>query len=601
MKKAKLFLYAFLFSVTSCDVLDKEPLDMISDNVVWADQALMDDYLNQCYAEMKFYFEMPYDADMNSLMVNNSTNSITIADEGDEAWGGTRFKTNNINISGGLFEWWGYSTVRKLNIFIDKMNSSDVSETYRQQRLAEACFLRAFAYFNMVKRYGGVPLITTVPELTSPEKDLYPAREKEEVVYDFILSELNDIIDNEKLPKEYDSANEGRPTYYAALALKSRVAMYAGSIATWGTVQNNGIVGIPRSKAITYWQASFDASEKIIKSNKFHLYEKYPTDKVKNFRNLFLDEDNNPEVIFSERFNGLAGKGHSWDMLNVPVGYHTWGGGQKINIYLDMVESFDNIDGTSGIIDRDKVAAGHLWTMEELWGKKDPRFKASVFGHGSIWTHKEGTFALDYHSAILVDGQKRTSGSYKGVLCKRNSAGRQKTHFGVLKYLDEEERSVTHERRYSDTDYIIFRLGEIYLNYAEAAIELGRNEDALEAVNIIRKRAGMPKYSSITRETVRKERKVELAFEGNRYFDLVRWRRAVNDLTKDYHNLVFILDGDSFEEGKYDVLTAKYKLEITNNAAGSPHPYFEEKHYYLPISNLRTAANPNLVENPGYY
>src|SRR5690606_28864628 len=99
-------------------------------------------------------------------------------------------------------------------------------------------------------------------------------------------------------------------------------------------------------------------------------------DKSRNFRNLFLDE-NNSEVIFSQIYNGQSGVGSSYDMLEAPHRFHVIVGGQFTTPYLQMVESFDNTDGTSGVIDRDKIASGHSWTITELFGKKDPRFKAS--------------------------------------------------------------------------------------------------------------------------------------------------------------------------------------------------------------------------------
>ncbi len=586
--------------VSCSKVLDKKPLDTITDAVLWSDPVLMDDYLNQCYAEMRFYFEMPYGKDMNSLMTNNSTDALTIADEAFPSWAETATspRPDWVNINGGNFEWWGYPTVRKLNIFIEKLQNPGLTEEYRKQRLGEARFLRAFAYFNMVKRYGGVPLITKELKLDDADEELYPNRNKEEEVYDFILSELDAI--SADLPGQVNAADLGRPGKYAALALKSRAAMYAASIASWGTIELNGIVGIPQGKAASYWQASYDASAAIINSGKYTLYNKIPGDKAANFRNIFLDEGN-AEVIFSERFDGLAGKGHSLDMLTVPWSYHVWGGGQKISPYLEMVESFDNVDGTPGTIDRDKIDAGYLWTVDELWGKKDPRFKASIYTHGTKWTGQGGPEILDYHYAILVNGDKQTTGSYKGVLARSRSIGEPRTNFGMLKYLDEEERALVQERKYSDVDYIIFRLGEIYLNLAEAALELGKAEEALDAVNSIRDRAGMPKYTAINSTLIRKERKVELAFEGNRYFDVRRWRAAVSDLTREYHNLTFILDGNSFTENNYNVLTAKYKIEIVGNVGGNVPAYFQEKHYYMPISNPRTGINSNLVENPGYF
>ncbi len=595
MKRIAILIYVSLIVFTSCDdVLDKQPLDLITDATLWSDQVLIDDYLNQCYAEMNFYFEMPYGQDINYLMANRSHDAITLSDEAHCGWGDeiNAPKSDWITISGGIFEWWGYSTIRKLNIFIERMETLDFPESYLAQRMAEARFLRAFAYFDMVKRYGGIPIITRAQELNDSRDELYRKRDLEDSVYQFIISEIDAIALD--LQETY---GDGRATKYAALALKSRAAMYAASIAQWGSVQLDGIVGIPSEEASNYWQISYDASKAIISSEKFALYNK-SENKVENYRNLFLDE-NNSEVIFSERFDGISGKGHIWDMMEVPYSYHVWGKGQNACVYLEMIESYDNIDGTSGVIDRDKISDGHLWTVEELWGKKDPRFKASVYTHGTSWLDANGSLILDYHDAIeITDGSLLTTGSFKGILSRSRSYGRT-TPFGILKYLDE-DMAVVHERHYSKTDYIIFRLGEIYLNYAEAAIELGKNDEALWAVNEIRKRAGMPIYNSITRELVRKERKVELAFEGTRYFDVRRWRTAVDDLTKSYHGLRYILDGASMVEGQYDVNTQKFKIIIVDDVSGLPIPYFDEKHYYLPISVSRTSNNSNLVENPGY-
>ncbi len=594
MRKIYFITALFLLSLLSCeDILNKQPLDIISDAVLWSDPILIDDYLNQCYAEMNFYFEMPYEHDVNFLMANRSHDAITLSDEAMCGWADEieAPQTKDITISGGVFEWWGYPTLRRLNIFIEKMDALELDESYKNNRIAEARFLRAFSFFNLVKRYGGIPLITKAQKLDDPKEELYPKRDKEEVVYQFIISEIDAIYNN--LPESF---GDGRATKYAALALKSRAALYAASIAEWGEINLDGVVGIPSEMAEYFWEIAYNASKEIMSSGKFTLYNK-SEDKVQNYRNIFLDKDN-PEVIFSERFDGISGKGHIWDMLEVPYSYHVWGKGQNACVYLEMVESYDNIDGTSGTIDRELVDNEHLWTVEELFGKKDPRFKASIYTHGTPWTHTEGPFILDYHDAIETTDGVLTSGSYKGVLSRSQSYGRP-TPFGILKYLDE-SLAVEHERGYSKTDYIVFRYAEILLNFAEAAFELGRTQEAKDAINLIRSRAGMFSYESIDRKKIRKERKIELAFEGNRYFDLRRWRTATEKLTHSFHGIRYILDGTSIVEGGYDVMTQRFKLEIIENVTGLPHPFFDEQHYYLPISLSRTTNNPNLVENPGY-
>jgi hypothetical protein len=144
-------------------------------------------------------------------------------------------------------------------------------------------------------------------------------------------------------------------------------------------------------------------------------------------------------------------------------------------------------------------------------------------------------------------------------------------------------------RETSDEDYMIYRYGEILLNYAEAAFYLGLTGEALDKVNMIRERAGMPLLGAITEEAIRHERAVELAYEENRYWDLRRWRIAHEKLdglrTKGLEFTYY------FNEDKYDFA---YKNGDPSSRT------FQDRHYYLPLGVTRVADNPELVENPGY-
>src|SRR5690606_21669240 len=121
----------------------------------------------------------------------------------------------------------------------------------------------------MVKRYGGVPLLTTVPQLNSPESLLYPKRNTEQELWDFVLSETKEIADIlPSVQNEY-----GRATKWAALSLHSRAALYAGSVAKYGTLNENGLTGLPSGFASTYFQMAYDAADKIIHEGPFDLYK----------------------------------------------------------------------------------------------------------------------------------------------------------------------------------------------------------------------------------------------------------------------------------------------------------------------------------------
>lgn len=582
MKKLIYIVIASLIGLPACnvDVLEKKPLDVISDLQLWQDAALIDAYMADVYRDMVFLGDMEYGG---SRVGFSLTYTIVMADEAGPGWeNGKRVNILNVGTSSKFNQWWGYPTVRKMNIFLKRMPTSGLNEADKKQKIAEMRFLRAYAYFNMVKRYGGVPLITDVQTLDQPLEELAVKRNKEAEVYDFILSEIDALTPDLLPPGQGDL---GRPSQAAALALKSRAAMYAASIAQWGTVQLDGVVGIPADRARAYWQASYDASKAIMDGGKFALYNAMPNDKSMNYRNIFLDE-NNVEVIFSEIYDGPGGKVHNWDHFNAPAGYNAWGIGAQISAYLEMVEEYENVDGSSGIIDRDKIANGHLWTMQELFGKKDPRFHGSIITQGDTWIGD----TLQKHRGIRREDGTITRNNYKELPATGRSTINTDgiTPFQALKYMDEEIAIAPNNT--SRTDWIVFRYGEILLNHAEAAFELGKPAEALASINQIRERAGMPMRAAIDRNQIRHERKIELVFEGNRYWDVRRWRIAEQALSVRFTNVEFIID----------YATRKHLIRLIPDFEKDINPVFSPRHYYLPITIDRVSNNSNLVENPGY-
>ncbi len=596
MKKLIYIFMIGLISLTSCvnDILQKEPLDIIGDNMLWNDQALLDAYLTDVYTNMYILQnETPasaFDNWASSMDWNGPFIVNELADEATRNWiyGQSQAKMNGIQIGGGVLEWWEYSyqAIRKLNEVIERLPESQIDEGFKKSKVAEARFLRAYNYFSMVKRYGGVPLITKVQDINASDEELYRARDKEQVIYDFVLSEMDAIVND--LP-ERAATELGRPSKYAALALKCRAALYAGSIAQFGTVQLNGILGIDASKANGYYQQAYDAAKAIMNSGSYALYNQ-DADKVTNFKNVFLVK-NNPEIIWAQRHDynqpSQGGNGWVWDFFQCPKP-HAWGAGNQNAPYLEMAEEYEHVDGSTGKLDISAIQQG-LWTMDELWGNKDPRFYATIYMQDTPWQGGKVDF---YNGLLLPDGSILPDGSYNGILAKgsQSSSPGPGTGFGVMKLL-EESHSNMGERATSGTDWPIFRYAEIMLDYAEAAFELGKTGDALDAVNQIRARAGIALLGSIDREKIRHERKVELAFEGQRYWDLRRWRTAVSELTVNRSGLRYILD----------FTTGKYKLQVVKNYDGAnSNPVFYNYNYYFPITTARTGNNPNLVENPGY-
>lgn len=615
---------------TSCqdEILNKIPKDKFTDALVWSDPKLIDSYLLSQY----FYTPvMIQDATTvftswnapagamnrdpssgnanyawkNSVQIYGAVQTLGISDETKIVWAGSTdfnpFKLNGISSNGGMSEYWenAYYTVRNLNEFIAKVQDSPVSTEFKQLRVAEARFLRAYIYFSMVKRYGGVPLLTTVPQLNSTNEILYPKRSSEKEIYDFVISETQAIAEPLAAGTEYGRANK-----WSDLALLSRAALYAGSTAQFGEVQLGGLLGIPKEQAANYYKIAYDAANAIIQSGKYSLYNG-DADKIQNFKNVFLKK-RNCEAIMAKQFDsaGFADGGlntWSWDELQAPEPT-VWGHSGMNGPYLELVEEFEHIDGTSGKLDRTAVQQG-LWTVQELWKDKDPRFFASIWTNETPWPNADGGHLgkniIDFHKGLIKpDGTilKRLGQSFKEL----NSVGAQSvgttqwgnitTGFGVMKYLDPTCDNMKWLAE-SRTDYLIFRYGEVLLNFAEAANELGKSNEALYAVNQIRTRAGIAPLSSIDREKIHHERKVELVFENHRYWDLRRWREAESKLSRSFSGLQYILD----------YTTKKYKIIITEAIDGTTTPpVFPRQNYYFPITKGRIGANSNLIENPGY-
>ncbi len=223
MKNIKYLIITVYLEFSGCeDVLDKQPLDIISDAVVWQDKNLVEAYLNDLY----------YRTDFVNLTGGPGFNEGMVASMGGECrpFGGWQdpytAATTIIDETGAhpSLEYWKYSNIRDVNYFIEKMETeTEFSQEYIDEKIAEARFLRAYMYFEMVKRYGGVPILTVAQSIDTPEEELYVSRNSEKEVYDFIGFEMDAIA--LVLPESYGTEGKGRPTKWAALALKSRAML----------------------------------------------------------------------------------------------------------------------------------------------------------------------------------------------------------------------------------------------------------------------------------------------------------------------------------------------------------------------------------------
>lgn len=571
-------------------VLNKEPLNIISDAQVWNDAALSTAYLDQTLSEITYMFaNCDYDPNGAAAAIHvwDIHDQFTRSDEGRHAYPWyptfTTWGPGLLNKNGGWNEQWMYPTIRECNVFLQEMKTSTLDNATKKYLSARARWARAMCYFGMVERYGGIPLITDAQSIDQSTDQLYVPRAKEEDVYKFIISEMDAIV-----PDLLANEVPGYPSKWAAEALKSRAAMYAASIAEWGAVQLNGIVGIPSSDASMFWQECYAASDTIIKAGGFQLYNKVPNDPATNYQQSFVDA-NNPESIYAVQFKGTEGVGLSngWDMFTGPQGFVAWAGNAAAP-YLETVEWFQHADGSAFTINPTALNS-QLWDPNDLFKNMEPRFYADIYTQNTPW---KGSFCDDHTSLIEPDGTVISTGSYNGVAAQGigNVDGGAITGFGCKKYLNEAS-TILPDNWNTNTPWMVFRLAEIILNQAEADIELGKTGEALSLINQIRDRAGVAEYTSIDRDKVRHERDIELIFESNHLFDLKRWRTATTAISRPFSGLAYSLD----------YTTKKFKVSIVPNIDGNNQKNFFTREYYYPITAARISANSKLApENPGY-
>lgn len=588
--KNKILIVLLIIILPGCidDVLDRKPLNLISDADVWESREMVDIYLVSLYDAIPIgfpnssrYFEANY-TDESSYHEENPPTT----DYGNQA----------IAHNTGMYSW-----IRRANYFLDKIETSSLPEDEIKALAAEGRFIRAYYYFDLVKKYGGMPLITEVQSFDGELEDLQVSRNKEDEVYEFILSELDLAIADLPEKEEWSADNSNRASKSVALALKSRAMLYAGSIARYGSVQIDGLVGIPAAKADKYFTEALNASAAIMESGKYSLYdqlydpESKSGDPAANYQNIFLDEGNE-EVIFQKAFS-FPDKSHRYDNLNVPEGYTT-NQGSGMTPLLGMVESYEYIDGSDGKLNIENIEYN---SPDDLYKNKDPRFEGTILRSGSMFSDRpvqiyrgiydeaDGTL---YES--LAPFPKDPSRNQVGLDGPFPTGNYSKTGFYLKKYLITSKAVV--EPWFSEQNYIDFRYAEILLNHAEAAFELGQKPKALAAINEVRNRAGIKLLTDaeLTLDRLRNERKVELAFEDKRFWDIRRWRIGTDLFRNTFASGLWPYL--KFNNGDY-----KYIFEsVTGYPVDDGQPrIFTQRDYYSNLSSY-ISSNKNIVNNPGW-
>ena len=401
----------------------------------------------------------------------------------------------------------------------------------------EARFLRAYFYSELVKRYGGVPLANELMDMDTDYRNI-PRNTLQECI-DFIVDECGQVAPH--LPAVYQASDMGRVTRGAALALKSRVLLYAASELFNNPVWAQGyerqdLISLSGVDRQTRWENAAKAAGEVL----------WGADVAEagyklsgNYQSLFRSFSDN-EIVLVRR-NGYD---NSFEKSNYPIGADQATGGTAPS--GNLVDAYETTGGRTFSWKDPSMAA-------RPYENRDPRFAATIMPNNSTF-------------------QGRPVECWEGGADGPDKNNASRTGYYLLKYVDPELKLL--QGQSAIHSWIIIRLGEIYLNYAEAMNEAygpdGKGisgKSAREAVNEVRGRVGMPEVLADSkeemREKIRHERRVELAFEDHRFWDVRRWMTAPDDLNAPLKGVkVTRLSYNSFEYQSVEVESRSFKRSM---------------------------------------
>lgn len=621
-----LLVIALLALVYGCgkddDFLNKEPKNILLEESIWKDKTLVLSVLADLYDRIPdnqgiLGGQWQRYGDFNEALISNN---------------GDNWRHQNQDWGYGEWGTWDYGFLRELNLFVQQAGKATaLGDEDRKRFLAEGRFLRALIYFDHVKRMGGVPLILEplTYDFSGDPTYLQYARAKESEIYDFVIKEMEEIKgDLPHLP-----GTKSRATRAAALALEARAALYAGSIAKYGSQKTpevtlpGGEVGIPAARAEGYYQTALRAAQEIINGGGYSLYKKKP-DLSDNFASLFLDKANNTEVILAEDYK-LKSKMHDFTVDNQPSSMTEESFGSKTNPSLNFVQSFELLDNTFAPIANLSGSEFKFYdNPQDIFAGRDARLAGTVILPGSTFRNRPldiwGGFMLADKSIITgtrFNEQKTLPGkSAPEVVVGRDGpiAGLEfsaQTGFLIRKYLDPTIGAGSLGTK-SEVWWVRFRYAEVLLNAAEAAFELGQRAVALGYMNQVRERAGLTKPltdADLTFDRIVHERRVELAFEDHTLWDMKRWRLAtavwngapmteadlkanIGKADKPNTQVFGLIPYKYYAPG--DPNNGKWVFKVAKPNAVTNPDRFRLGNYYSYIGDNVVANNPKIVRNP---
>jgi starch-binding outer membrane protein, SusD/RagB family len=558
MKKI-IIIFVCVLSFFSCsdDILDIPAKDRIADDIVWKDMSLIKAYHNELYNCIQHGFKIHMQSKATDEAYNSISWDIGIIPVGSLTADNVTAVENTHWTGGGNLYYWNtaYQYIRKINVFLEKMQG-DVQIEEKERLIAEAKFLRAYINFMLIQRHGGVPI---VDEVFGMVDDIEFKRNTFEECVQFIEQDLTDAIAGLPVKYEANDANFGRATQDACKAIRSRMYLYAAS-PLFNTSNDQ-----------QKWQKAADAAQDLLESG----YALHP-----DYASLFNQPSGtaNSEMIFARTFS--ATNFHQAPMHNLGRRYGAYGGWWASNgPSQNLVDDYEMSNGEPpffGFGDEKTINPASGYDPQNPYVNRDPRFYHTVI-------HDSSVYHGDLHEMWVS-----SDGKTWGYDSEKQSSDNPRTCYILRKFMPE-DGEISWQGTYTNP-WIIFRLGEIYLNYAEAKFELGDEATCREYISKVRERAGMPPIpSSVTGEELRKrlynERRIELAFEEHRFWDLRRWKLAMDVENRPISGMRIIKDIDTGEK-TYEEFVLLKRL-------------FLEHMYLLPIASDEVRKT-SLEQNLGY-
>jgi hypothetical protein len=533
--KNKIYHIILALALICCgctDVMNKTNLGQLLADDIWEDPYLIQSFMDQIISD-----------NLPKAVIQNNRN---VTEEHYVRYGDTEFMYNDYSINDNVGKW-SYEAIRNINKFlenVDRCPAEKLSDDLKAQYKAQLLTLRGILYFDMVRIYGGVPLIL---HEQSPDEDLYVSRAKTSECIAQIIKDFDDAIATPSFPMKWDGNDAGRISKAYAYALKGRVLLH------YACPQFSKTIGAGTKSAEQRWQEAYaacrEAKERLAEAG-YRLFKPEPTnfeDAVQTFYDLFFTETpDNPEVVGVRRYVYPEFTFYEADAYRRPAVSGTSLSGRG-NSSLEFANAFLNADGTpyTGL----DVPAGHEPNVSlgrsttAYWIGREPRFYATVAWNGCIWPlHRRNAFAEDIDEAGRMRHQWMIEGLVNAPF--EDFVDSQSGAISSRKMISLDECYFCTEGNRNGMDWILCRYAEVLLNFAETAVKTGHDAEAMEVLQTLRRRAGIPQGSNnyglgnATGDAllvlILKERLLELALEGDgdgfRFNDLRRWRLYTDDI-----------------------------------------------------------------------